>query len=316
MRILVTGGTGLVGTQVVNRLTKRGDAVLVLSRSEKAREKLPPGATLIVGDPTQEGPWLDEIPACDGVIHLAGESIAAGRWTAEFKKRVLDSRVLSTSLIAEKLAGQPMRADGSPKAFISASAIGYYGSFTANATEFIESDLPGSGFLADVCVQWERSTEAARLAGVRVAIIRVGVVLAADGGALPKLLVPFKMFVGGPVGGGRQWMSWIHVDDLAGLFLHALDHAEASGPINGTAPEPLTNWGFGKTLGGVLSRPSWFPTPAIGLRILLGEMAELATKGQRVIPSQAKALGYDFQYPLLEKALRHLLNKKLPGSDS
>ena len=316
MRILLTGGTGLVGSRIARRLAARGDAVLVLSRSEKARDKLPAGATLVVGDPAVAGPWLEEIAGCDAVIHLAGESIAGGRWTDAFKKRVLDSRVLSTQLIAEQLAKQPRRADGSPKAFISASAVGYYGSFTNNSTEFVEGDLPGTGFLADVCVKWEEATDAARQAGVRVANIRIGVVLAGDGGAFPKMLLPFKLFAGGPVGGGRQWLSWIHADDLAGLFVRALDRPDAVGPINGTAPEPLTNWGFAKTLGGIIGRPTWFPTPAIGLRLLLGEMAMLATHGQRVIPTRARALGFEFQYPVLEKALRQILAQEIPDPES
>ena len=312
MRILLTGGTGLIGSRIVKILAERGDTVLVVSRSEKSLSKLPSRTTLLVGDPTQPGAWVDEIPTCDAVIHLAGESIAAGRWTAEFKKRVLDSRVQSAALIADKLAERPTRADGSPKAFICASAVGYYGMFESNATEFIETDLPGSGFLADVCVQWERATEPARLAGVRVATVRVGVVLAADGGALPAMRTPFSLFLGGPAGGGKQWISWIHVDDIVGLFIHALDNPAAQGPINGTAPEPLTNWGFAKTLGAVMGKPAWLPAPALGLRLLLGERAELVTHGQRVIPAKAKALGYEFRHPLLENALRHLLDKPLP----
>lgn len=312
MRILLTGGTGLIGSRVAKLLAARGDTVVVVSRSEKSLAKLPSRSTLVVGDPAQPGDWLNEVPMCDAVIHLAGEGVAASRWTADFKKRVLDSRVNSTKLIADKLAEQPTRADGSPKAFLCASAVGYYGMYADNATEFIETDLPGSGFLADVCVQWEAAADPARAAGVRVATIRTGVVLAADGGALPSMRTPFKLYFGGPVASGKQWISWIHIDDIVSLFLHVLDTPAANGPINGTAPEPLTNWGFSKTLGEALGKPAWLTAPALGLRLLLGERAEILTHGQRVIPAKAKALGYEFRHPLLENALRHLLDKPTP----
>ena len=299
MRVLVTGGTGLVGRRIVARLRERGDDVIVLSRSS--------GPGLLTGDPAVAGPWLDELPTCSGVIHLAGESIAGHRWTKKFRQKVLDSRVRSTQLIAETLARSPTRADGSPKVLVSTSAVGYYGAFEDNPTEFVETDLPGSGFLADVCVAWEAATVAAAKAGVRVAIVRVGMVLADDGGALPQLAKPFRWFLGGPVGAGRQWVSWIHVDDLAGLFVLALDRADVSGPINGTAPEPVTNWGFSQTLAKVLNRPCRLRVPKLVLRIGLGSMAELATHGVRVIPTRARELGYEFQYPLLEPALRQAL---------
>jgi uncharacterized protein (TIGR01777 family) len=181
--------------------------------------------------------------------------------------------------------------------------------YRENATEFVEEDLPGTGFLADVCVAWEKATEPAAAAGVRVAIVRVGVVLAGEGGALPQMAKPFRFYLGGVVGRGRQWLSWIHIADLAGLFVHALDRPDAVGPINGTAPEPVTNWGFSHLLAKVLRRPCWFPVPPFGLRMFMGEMSTLATDGQRVIPAKAKALGYEFQYPLLEPALREALGK-------
>ena len=300
MRVLVTGGTGLVGRRVVGRLRERGDDVVVLSRSA--------GAGTVTGDPTVAGPWLDELASCDGVIHLAGEPIAAHRWTTKFRQKVRDSRVESTRLIAEQLAKSPTRADGSPKVLVSTSAVGYYGMFEDNPTEFVEADPPGSGFLADVCAAWEAATEPAAKAGVRVAIVRVGFVLAGDGGALPQLARPFRWYLGGPVGTGRQWVSWIHVDDLAGLFVLALDRADASGPINATAPEPVTNWGFSQTLAKVLHRPCWLRVPKFALRLGLGTMAELATRGQRVIPVRAKELGYEFRYPLLESALRSAIH--------
>jgi uncharacterized protein (TIGR01777 family) len=306
MRVFVTGGTGLVGQHIVARLRERGDDVLVLSRATGTLKRLPAGTQLIAGNPTVAGPWLDDLAKCDAVAHLAGEPVAA-RWTAKRRQRIRDSRVRSTELIAQALAKAPTRADGSPRALVSTSAVGYYGMYEDNPTEFIEDDPPGSGFLADVCVAWEGATKAAAAAGARVAIIRVGMVLANEGGALPPMARFFRWFLGGPVAGGRQWVSWIHVSDLAGLYLHALDRTDATGPINGTTPEPITNWGFSQTLAGVLRRPCWLRAPKLGLRVLLGQMSQLATHGQRAIPTRPKALGYEYRFPLLEPALRDLL---------
>jgi uncharacterized protein len=309
MRILVTGGTGLVGGRIVARLRDRGDEVIVLSRSPDAQARLPAGTQVVTGDPTLAGPWQDELSACDGVIHLAGEPIVGHRWSAEFKEKVRDSRANSTRLIAETLAKSPTKPDGLARVLVNASAIGYYGTYEDNPTEFVETDLPGHGFMPDVCVAWEAATRPAADAGVRVAIIRVGVVLTREGGALPQIAKPFRWFVGGPVASGRQWVSWIHIDDIAGLFLLALDRRDASGPINGTAPEPVTNWGFSQTVAKVLWRPCWLRVPRFAVRLAMGEMSELATRGQRVIPTRAKALGYEFKYPLLEPALRNAFGK-------
>jgi uncharacterized protein len=305
MRVFVTGGTGLVGRHIVARLRERQDDVVVLSRSTNADRRLP-GAKVVVGDPALAGPWLEELVHCDAVIHLAGESIAA-RWTRKHRERVFASRVQGTSLIADAIAKLPHRADGTPRVLVNASAVGYYGMYEDNPTEFVEHDPPGSGFLADVCVAWEAATQPAADAGARVAIVRVGVVLAKDGGALRQLAKPFRWFMGGVVATGRQWLSWIHIDDLVGLFLLALDRSEASGPINGTAPEPITNWGFSHTLASVLHRPCWPHIPKTALRLLMGEMSQLATHGQRVIPTKSKELGYEFRFPLLEPALRDVL---------
>ena len=307
MRVFVTGGTGLVGRRIVARLRDRGDEVVVLSRSADAASRLPPGSQVVTGDPVVAGPWRDELARCDAVIHLAGEPIAGGRWSAEFERKVRDSRVISTGLIAESLAASPTQADGAPRVLVNASAMGYYGGFQDNPTEFVESDLPGSGFLSDVCVAWEAATAPAAKAGVRVAMIRVGLVLAKDGGALPQIARPFRWFVGGPIATGRQWVSWIHVEDIVGLFILALDRPDATGPINGTAPEPVTNWGFSLDVAKVMKRPCWFRLPRWVARLALGEMSELLTHGQRVIPARAKALGYEFRYPLLEPALRDAL---------
>jgi hypothetical protein len=310
MRVFVTGGTGLIGRHIVARLRERGDDVVVLVRPADDANPVAGGTRTTVGDATIAGPWLDELAACDGVIHLAGETIAA-RWTRRRKLRIRDSRANSTRLIAAALAQSPTGPGGVPRVLVNASAVGFYGIFEDNPTEFIESDLPGSGFLADVCAAWEAATQPAVDAGVRVAVIRIGMVLASDGGALPPLARPFRWFMGGPAATGRQWVSWIHIDDLVGLFLLALDRPDARGPINGTAPEPVTNWGFAHTLAAVLRRPCWLRMPRLALRILMGEMSQLATHGQRVISTQAKALGYEYRFPLLEPALRAALGAPL-----
>lgn len=295
MRILVTGGTGLIGRAVVERLTARGDSVVLVSRRPGANaERL----TYVNGDPSEAGPWLDEVRTCDAVFHLAGEPVAQ-RWTTKARQRILDSRVTSTTLIANTLAEVATN-----KVLICSSGIGYYGASRNNATEFTENDLPGTGFLANVCVAWEQATQAATTAGVRVANVRTGMVLAAHGGALPTIAKPFRFFVGGVIGGGKQWMSWIHLTDMADLLVFLLDHPDARGPFNAVAPEPLTNWGFSHTLAKVLRRPCLFPVPAFAVRLLMGGMAELATHGQRVLPMRAQQLGFPFRFPLLEPALR------------
>jgi hypothetical protein len=313
MRVFVTGGTGLVGRRIVARLRQRGDDVLVLTRSADSAKQLPAEVSVVVGDPAMAGSWLNDLAACDGVIHLAGESVAA-RWTTERKQKIRDSRVESTRLIAGAMANSPLRPNGSPRVLVNASAVGYYGRYEDNPTEFVETDPPGSGFLADVCVAWEAATEPATAAGVRVAIVRVGFVLADDGGGLGVVARPFRWFLGGPVATGRQWVSWIHVDDLAGLFLLALDRTDTTGPINGTAPEPVTNWGFAHAIAAALHRPCWLRVPRFAIRLLMGEMSELATHGQRAIPVRAKELGFEYQFPLLEPALRDVLKKPDPPS--
>jgi uncharacterized protein (TIGR01777 family) len=306
MRIFITGGTGLVGRRLVRRLQERGDQPLILTRrAAAARELFGAKAELVEGDPMRAGDWMNAIGDCDAVIHLAGENIFSHRWNTSFKKQLRDSRILSTQNIVEALRRKPRRADGRPKTLVNASAIGFYG--PRGDEELDEDSSPGSDFLAQLCIEWEQAARAAESSGVRVAMIRVGVVLDKEGGALAKLLTPFKLGAGGPVGSGRQWMSWIHHADLVGLFLLALDHADARGPINGTAPNPLTNRDFGTTLGRVLHRPSFVWTPGLALRALVGEAAMLVTTGQRVLPQRALSLGYAFQYPTLEAALRQIL---------
>jgi uncharacterized protein (TIGR01777 family) len=306
MRIFVTGATGLVGRRLVRRLHERGDqAVILTRRAGHARELFGNNAAVVEGDPMRQGPWMDAVADCDAVIHLAGENVFARRWNADFKKSLHGSRILSTQHVVEALRRRPLRADGQAKVLVNASAIGYYGPH--GDEELTEGSAPGSDFLAQLCIEWEEAARSAESAGVRVAMVRVGVVLDKEGGALAKMLTPFRLFAGGPVGSGRQWMSWIHYDDLVNLFLFAADNAEARGALNGTAPNPVTNREFSKALGRVLHRPSFVWTPQLALRVVLGEVADIVATGQRVLPKRVLDLGYSFQYPMLDAALAHIL---------
>jgi uncharacterized protein (TIGR01777 family) len=299
MRVFVTGGTGLIGTALIRRLRERHHDVVVLTRRPaEAGAGLAAGCTVVEGDPSQPGAWTKSLSGCDAVVNLAGENIFARRWTEEFKARLIDSRVRSTQNIVHALARDT-------RVLVNASAIGYYGPH--GDEEVTEADPAGSDFLARLCVDWENAARGAEAAGVRVTLIRIGVVLAREGGALAKMLTPFKLLAGGPVGSGRQWMSWIHRADLVGLLLLALDSREATGPINGTAPEPVTNRGFAQALGRALHRPSFLPTPVFALRLALGEVTDVLATGQRVLPKRAVALGYCFEFPALDGALANLL---------
>jgi uncharacterized protein (TIGR01777 family) len=248
---------------------------------------------------------MNAVAECDAVIHLAGENVFGKRWSDPFKKVLRDSRVLGTQNVVEALSRQPRNADGSPKVLLNASAIGYYG---PHQDEELTEDSPaGNDFLARLCVEWEEAARRAEGYGIRVAMVRVGVVLGKEAGALSKLLTPFRLGVGGPVGNGKQWMSWIHQDDLAGLFVFALENAAATGPINGTAPHPVTNRDFSRALGRALHRPAFLPMPVFMLRLMLGEVAGVIATGQRVLPKRALGLGYPFRFPTLDEALKDLL---------
>lgn len=306
MRVFVTGGTGLIGTKLVSKLLDRGDVPVVLTRRfAVARQALGPKVDLVEGDPMQAGPWADKVADCDGAIHLAGENIFSRRWSTAFKQLLVDSRVKSTTHVADALKRKPTRSDGQPKVLVNASAIGIYG--PRGDEEITEDAAPGNDFLSTLCVEWEKAARAVESAGVRSVQVRVGVVLDKDGGALAKLLPPFKMFAGGPVGSGKQYVAWIHHEDMVNLFLFALDTASCKGPLNGTAPTPATNKEFSTALGKALHRPSFLPTPGFGLRLLLGEVADVITKGQRVVPKKALSLGYSFRYPQLDAALAQLV---------
>jgi uncharacterized protein (TIGR01777 family) len=306
MRVFLTGGTGLVGTRLVERLHGRGDEIVLLTRRPgDATARFGERCTVVEGDVTRAGPWMDRLAECDGVVHLAGAGIFDRRWSAAFKELIRTSRVDGTANVAAALCRVPRRADGTPKVLVSGSAIGHYGPH--GDEELGEDAGPGADFLAGVCVEWERAAEPARACGARVVWLRTGIVLDPRGGALKQLLLPFKMFVGGPVGSGRQYMSWIQHDDEVGLILLALDDARVEGPLNATAPNPVTNREFSKALGAALGRPSFLPTPALGLRVALGQAAEIIATGQRVLPRKALGLGYEFKFRGIGEALRDLL---------
>ena len=306
MRVFVTGGTGLIGVRLVRRLRQRGDEVVVLSRRPDAWQRAGPDVATVAGDATQPGPWQDRPAECDAAVNLAGAGIFDRRWTAAYKAVLRDSRVRSTENVVAALAKQPARADGSPKVLVNGSAVGYYGPH--GDEELTEGSPPGDDFLAQLCVEWEAAARQAEPAGVRVAPVRTGIVLDREGGALKQLLTPFRLGAGGPVGSGKQYMSWVHHADEVGILLLALDHPDARGPVNATAPQPVTNKQFAKALGKALGRPALLPTPAFGLRLLLGEVADVITTGQRVLPRKALELGYTFQYPEIGAALRQILS--------
>ncbi len=299
MRVVVSGATGLIGTQLVAALKARGDDVTVLSRNpEQAAAAL--GVKAVAWQPLSGPPPTEALAGRDAVIHLAGEPVAQ-RWSAAAKQAILDSRETGTRHLVDAIAAS----DRKPAALLSSSAVGYYGKHGDDVVT--EQTAAGNDFLAGVCVAWEREALRAEALGLRVVIVRTGVVLDASGGALKAMLPPFKAGVGGPVAGGRQYMPWIHCDDIVGLYLAALDDPSWSGPVNGTAPEPVSNAVFSKALGRALGRPAVLPVPGFAIRAIYGEMAEIVTEGQRAVPAAAERLGYSFAQPELDEALRAAL---------
>jgi uncharacterized protein (TIGR01777 family) len=295
MRITVTGATGLIGTRLVAALLERGDEVTVLSRrAEDARRLL--GVEAIRWRTEDEPAPLEGLEGRDGVVHLAGESIAQ-RWTAESKERIRSSRELGTARLVEGLEQSETR----PAVLVAASAVGYYGARSAEHLD--EAASSGPGFLAGVCEKWERSAAAATELGMRVVSLRTGVLLDRADGGLARMLPVFRLGLGGPVAGGHQYLSWITLDDLVRMYLAALDDPEWSGPVNATAPEPVTNREFAHALGHVLHRPAVVPVPAFALRALYGEMASVITTGQRVVPTRAIERGFEFHHATIHDTL-------------
>jgi uncharacterized protein (TIGR01777 family) len=293
MKILVSGSHGLVGKALVANLIKDGDEVLCLVRRERQF-----GSPEVDWDPERGIIDAAHLEGLDAVVHLAGESIAEGRWTEEKKRRIRSSRVEGTELLSHTLANLTHP----PKSFLCASAIGYYGN---RGSELLtEASAPGKEFLSEVCVEWERATQTAVEKGIRVVNLRFGVILSNKGGALARMITPFRMGVGGHVGSGQQWMSWITLDDVVGAIRFALTNNSLKGPVNVVAPNPVTNADFTSELGKALSRPTLFPMPAFGVRLAFGEMGEaLLLSSQRVIPECLSNAGFKFAHPKLEDAL-------------
>ncbi len=328
MRVTITGATGLIGVALVAELRSRGAEVTVLSRNpERAGAMLeratapraarlgddessdgdpaPPPLRTAAWDPLSEPAPVAALRGRDAVVHMAGESVAQ-RWTARARRAIRDSRVLGTRHLVAGLRATDA-GEGPPGVLIGSSAIGYYG---AHGEEPLDEEAPpGDDFLARVCAAWEAETQAAAELGMRTAQIRTGVVLDRRGGALAKMLTPFRLGVGGPVAGGRQYVSWIHLGDLVGIVCAALADERWSGPLNATAPEPVTNRELSRALGRALHRPALLPVPAVALRALYGEMAQIVTSGARVLPAKALVLGYRFREPRLEEALRTALRR-------
>lgn len=299
---VVTGATGLVGRALLRRL----DAPIILTRSPDRAATALPGAVARRWDPEAEPAPAASLAGADVVFHLAGEPIAAGRWTAARRRRIRDSRVLGTRHLVAGLAALERR----PAVLVSASAVGYYGDRGDELVD--ERAAPGAGFLAEVCVEWEAAALAAAELGIRVVCARLGVVLARGGGALAAMLTPFRLGLGGRLAGGRQWMSWVHLDDVVGLLLHAARTAAIQGPMNAVAPAPVTNADFTRALAAALRRPAILPVPERALRAALGDLAEVLTASQRVSPGVARDSGYSFAFPTLPPALAAALGAR-PG---
>jgi len=295
--VLVSGASGMVGQALLPALTAAGKQVQTLSRGATSRG-------VIGWDPATGTIDVDKLEGFGSVVHLAGESIATGRWTADKKRRILESRTVGTRLLCETLS----RLKSPPRTLVCASAIGYYGD--RGDALLSEEHAPGHGFLPDVCVAWEAATRPAVERGIRVVQLRIGIVLSPLGGALQKMLLPFKLGLGGRVGHGGQYWSWVSLPDLVGIIGHALNCDQLHGPVNAVSPEPVTNREFTRVLGSVLRRPTVFPLPAFVARIVLGEMADaLLLASTRVAPLRLRATGYQFRHPELQGALRELLKR-------
>jgi len=305
MKVAITGATGLVGSRLVQRLHTEGEQVLVLTRNPSVAQKVFPrenfpNVEIVAYTPTASGAWQDAIAGCEAVVNLAGEPIGEGRWTPERKREILNSRQLSTQKLVEAIA----KVNPKPRVLVNTSAIGYYG--TSETATFDESSVSGNDFLAQVCQAWEAEATKVKEAGVRLVILRFGIVLG-NGGALAKMLPPFQLFAGGPIGSGRQWFSWIHIDDLVNLILQALNQSNMEGVYNATAPNPVRMNDFSQILGQVLHRPSWLPVPAFAVEALLGEGAFIVLQGQQVLPKRTLESGFQYQYSDLQPALHQIL---------
>lgn len=305
MKVAVTGGTGFVGSRLVEQLEGTGiETVLLTRNAQKARSQFPAdvykNVSIIEYDSLQSGDWQAQISGCDAVVNLAGEPISGSRWTPERKTLLMDSRVVTTTKLVQAIAMAPVR----PKVFISTSAIGFYG--TSETGTFDESSAAGSDYLAEICTKWEAAAMDVKATGARLVILRFGIVLGM-GGAIGKMLPPFRLFAGGPIGTGKQWFSWIHQDDVVALIMQALTQESMEGVYNATAPNPVTMNELCSEMGKTLGRPSWLPVPAFILETMLGEGASLVLEGQKVLPKRSIESGFKFGYASVSEALKQVL---------
>jgi len=302
-RIVVTGATGLIGRKLVRALIQRRDNVIVFSRdAEKAKSFFPKAMESVEWNYQHPEQWKYKIENSDAVVHLAGVNLFAKRWNDEFKKSIIESRQVSTMNLADAIKS----CDKKPEVFISASGIGYYGD--CGETVLNENSAKGNDFLADVCEVWENESVNVEESGVRSVQIRTGLVLSTEDGALKQMLPPFKFFIGGYLGNGKQWASWLHIDDIVEIYLHAIDNSSLTGSLNATAPNPIRMKEFAQTLARVLHRPSLFPVPKFILRLVVGEASEVVLASQRIDVKKLVESGYKFKFEILEDALRDLLN--------
>ena len=301
MRVLVTGASGRIGKALCDELLARGDEVVGLTRDPEKGAAAQPRVTWHAWEPTLERPAEAAFEGVDGVVNLVGEKINQ-RWTDEAKRKIIDSRRVATHNLAGAIDGLATK----PKVMVNQSAVGYYGD--RGDEELDESSAPGDGFDSEVCVEWEKAAREVEAAGVRLVIVRTGLVMEAGGGLLGELLLPFKLGLGGPLAGGKQWMSWIHLSDEVGVLIWALDTEGVSGVVNGTAPNPVTNKEWSKALGRALHRPAVLPIPGLAVEVKFGrELGKVAQGGQKVLPKRTEELGYAFKYPEIDGALRNLV---------
>jgi uncharacterized protein (TIGR01777 family) len=300
MKVFMTGGYGFVGSALTRFFIDAGHEVTLLVRSAEKVKQAPAGVSWVVGDPMRPGKWQESVAGHDVLVNLAGATIFR-RWTESYKQVVRDSRILTTLNLVEAIPPEA----GSGVTLLSTSAVGYYGS---TGDEELSEDSPsGSDFLATLGRDWEAEAFKAEEKGVRVAITRFGVVLGKGGGALEQMILPFRFFVGGPLGSGDQWFSWIHVEDLCRAALFVVENPEIRGSVNFASPGPIRNRDLARTIGKVLGRPSWMPAPAVMIRLMLGEFGSVILEGQRVVPSVLLSRGFHFNYPDMESALRNIL---------
>ncbi len=307
MRVMIAGGSGLIGTELTKVLASAGNAVIILSRNPHKVTGLPSGATVLQWDGKTLQDWSQQVESVDAIVNLTGENLSGEgvlptRWSAERKRRIVESRLNSGKVLSEAV----QKASHKPSVFIQASGIGFYG--THPDKTFTEQDAGGHDFAANLCVQWEASSQPVEALGVRRVIIRNGVVLSPKGGALRPILLPYRMYVGGPLGSGQQVYSWIHIADEVAAIQFLLQNGSARDVFNLTAPNPVTNSEFGRAVARVMRRPHYFPVPAFAMQLAFGEVASLVLEGQRVLPSRLLEAGYTFRYPRLEEALRNLLS--------